>query len=1056
MACPQVPSGSRLMYRIGLLIALLAAICIGEARAESPPFKTYTTEEGLAHDSVNEIVRDSRGFLWFCTAEGLSRFDGSRFVSFTQNHGLPHRIVRDILELRDGTYLIATSAGVVEFDPLGRPYVWDVTASALKVDSEEPPMFKTFVPQTDNRQKKVFHTLAQTPDGTVWAGSANGLFRLSRSGSEWLFEEVEPEPGKILGIGNLLPDSKGGLIITSGGGMYRLFDDRMWKFADHGAACAMETRDGRIWVGAGGHEDGIRIFEINGPTPELVQTLTEKDGLPEDTFQYDIEELGDGRIYIGQWVGLSEYLPEAGPNEPKFKRLNTDSIHTLAEDPVGDLWYGTEYRGASKMVRTGFTTFGPEDGLSETVDIRSIYINSANNMFLPTRPVDILHFNGQKFEPVLPLGLTQRSWGWRFVDFQSKSGEWWIPAYNGLRRYPNVARFSDLAKTAPIKVYTTADGLPVNEVFMLFEDSRGDIWITTSGTHIMSRWDRQSERIAVFTEADGLPTNNGSVSFAEDRTGNVWMGFYFGGVARFRGGRFDWFTEKDGLPESMSAVLFTDADGRLWIGTSGRGLFRVDQPSADRPIFISVSKADGLSSNQIICMTDDRFGRLYVGTGRGINRIEKDGKIKVFTQSDGLPSNYITQCATDKLGYLWFLSGSTLVKFLPDVAREAPTPPVYIDRVSVNGVPQKISALGETEVRLPEFGSDQHQVQVGFYALTFGSGEDVLFQYKLDDQDWSAPSNLQTLNLDLSPGSHQLNVRAIRSDGAISDRIATAAFKILPPIWARGWFIAVSVVLVAAIILGVFYYRTDNLKRINTALLEANRAEEALRRSRDERVAELEAVRSRIATDLHDDIGSSLTQIAVLSEVAQTQMGKSNGHPEVLRKITDVSNELVGTMSDIVWAINPAKDHFSDLTQRMRRIAADLLSPKGIAVHFRSREEDRALRIKTNERREIFLIFKESVNNIAKHSGAKNVEIDLEIDGEILILRISDDGNGFVCGPPSFEDTFSSAGQGGNGIRNMRKRASELGGRFDIDSAPGRGTTTYLAMPLEPRHAAER
>jgi signal transduction histidine kinase len=186
----------------------------------------------------------------------------------------------------------------------------------------------------------------------------------------------------------------------------------------------------------------------------------------------------------------------------------------------------------------------------------------------------------------------------------------------------------------------------------------------------------------------------------------------------------------------------------------------------------------------------------------------------------------------------------------------------------------------------------------------------------------------------------------------------------------------------------------------------------------------------------------------VLSEVAQAQAGKENGQPEALRKITDVSNELVGTMSDIVWAINPAKDHLSDLTQRMRRVASDLLSPKGIAVHFRSREEDRAITIKTNARREVFLIFKESINNIAKHSAAKNVEIDIEIKLDLLLLKINDDGRGFVCGAPSFEDTLSSEGPSGNGLRNMRKRAAEMGGRFDIDSSPGRGTSSLLELPL--------
>jgi len=246
-----------------------------------------------------------------------------------------------------------------------------------------------------------------------------------------------------------------------------------------------------------------------------------------------------------------------------------------------------------------------------------------------------------------------------------------------------------------------------------------------------------------------------------------------------------------------------------------------------------------------------------------------------------------------------------------------------------------------------------------------------------------------------------------------------------------------------------YRYRLEKLREVNSALADAKLAEENLRRAREERIVELEAVRSRIATDLHDDIGASLTQIAILSEVAQTQAGKGNGGPpESLRKITQVSSELIGTMSDIVWAINPSKDHLSDLTQRMRRFAADMLSPRGIAVSFKSAEADKKLTVRSNARREIFLIFKESVNNIAKHSSAKNVQVDLEVAGDILTLRITDDGRGFDASPPTFEDTFSSEGPSGNGVKSMRRRATEMGGHFDIDSAAGRGTIVFLTLPL--------
>jgi len=138
----------------------------------------------------------------------------------------------------------------------------------------------------------------------------------------------------------------------------------------------------------------------------------------------------------------------------------------------------------------------------------------------------------------------------------------------------------------------------------------------------------------------------------------------------------------------------------------------------------------------------------------------------------------------------------------------------------------------------------------------------------------------------------------------------------------------------------------------------------------------------------------------------------------------------------------------SDLTQRMRRFAADVLTPRGVAVHFDAAETDSGLTVKTNARREIFLIFKESINNIAKHSEAKNACIELKVSGDVLTLRIEDDGKGFDSGPPTFEDTFSSSGMSGNGLKSMRQRALELGGRFDLDSGASRGTTVFLSIPL--------
>jgi signal transduction histidine kinase len=300
----------------------------------------------------------------------------------------------------------------------------------------------------------------------------------------------------------------------------------------------------------------------------------------------------------------------------------------------------------------------------------------------------------------------------------------------------------------------------------------------------------------------------------------------------------------------------------------------------------------------------------------------------------------------------------------------------------------------------------------------------------------------------LRPGTYRFLVRAVSAQGIASETPAMVSFKVLSPIWLRWWFIASVTLLAVALLYSFYRYRTARLREVNAALGEAQLAEEALGKSREERLTELERVRARIATDLHDDIGSSLTQIAILSEVAHQQAGAgaSENGSEPISRIISVSNELVDTMSDIVWAINPRKDHLSDLLQRMRRFASDVFTARHIAFQFRAPEPEHDIELGANVRREVFLIFKESVNNIVKHSGCTHAEIEFHIENESIVLKVSDNGKGFDCATVDGAAPIASTTRGGNGIHSMRKRAQDMSGNFEIVSANGKGTTATLRM----------
>jgi len=378
-------------------------------------------------------------------------------------------------------------------------------------------------------------------------------------------------------------------------------------------------------------------------------------------------------------------------------------------------------------------------------------------------------------------------------------------------------------------------------------------------------------------------------------------------------------------------------------------------------------------------------------------------------------------------------------------------PSIWLGGLRIAGEDQPLSELGEAEITKGELVNTKNNFQIDFFSLGFRPGEILRYQYMLEgaDHDWSIPSERRTVTYaNLKPGTYRFLVKAINSQGLTSEKPAVLTFRILQPVWLRWWFIGSALLLTVTFSYAIYRYRVANLRQVNKALADAKHAEEELGRAREERIRELERVRTRIATDLHDDVGASLTQIAILSEVARQQNLKGNGGAMApLKSIASASNELVETMSDIVWAINPQRDHLQDLIQRMRRFASDLLSAKGVAFMFEAPPLAPEIPLGANPRREVFLIFKESLTNIVKHSEATQVNISLNFSKEFLSLKIEDNGKGFEV--DRLSAALFAAEKGGNGVIGMRKRAAEMNGKFEIKSVPGKGTVVEFELPLE-------
>jgi ligand-binding sensor domain-containing protein/signal transduction histidine kinase len=990
--------------------------------AERLPVKTYTTADGLPNDSINRIFQDGRGFLWFATGDGLARFDGYQFTTYGVEQGLPHRSVNDLLQSRDGVLWLATAGGLCRFNP---------AAGAAQ-------RFIVYRPNAEERLQGV-NALLQDRAGTIWCGTRGGPYKLeSRNGRlELVRADIEIPPAADHFVNTLFEDRQGALWVSAGTKLYRHWKNGPTESFDlppgipYNAVYSLaEDANGRLWAGT---QHGLgRITQAPTPGKPLFDRVFQaQDGLPGDRINA-LFRASDGKLWIGA-AGLAELTNVDGSPGRQFRIWSTanglsDAVFDVTEDRDGNLWIANESAGAMKITRSGFTTYTKSDGLASP-RVTSIFQDQAGAICIIAGPTSRIHrLDGRQFKAIplqIPPHIRYFGWGWHQITFQDHTGEWWVSTGQGLLRFPSTNSVDQLRNVAPKAVYTTKDGLGGNEVFRLFEDSRGDIWIgtITEGPSLLTRWRRSTGQFQRYTEADGIPSGadgGAPAAFSEDGSGTLWIGFYTGGLARFQDGTFRTLTAAEGAPSGGIRFLYLDGAHRLWVATSRSGLSRIDNPSAERPRFVPYGIAQGLSSTDIWAMTEDRLGRIYLSTSRGVDRLDlNDGSVKHYTRADGLPLGSANTAFRDRHGDIWFGTSEGATRLTPELERPATAPTVLINSVRIAGVSQSVSELGETEAGRFTLQPSHNQIQVDFVGLGFGSGESLNYQYMLEgaDQSWTAPAKQRSVNYaSLRAGSYRFLVRALNVNGVPSPTPASLQLTVLPPIWQRWWFVSFAVLALLLLIYTAHRYRVA-------------------------RLLELERVRTRIATDLHDDIGSSLSQIVILSELVRQQAGTRLEHAAApLSRITHVSRELVDSMSDIVWAINPKKDHLGDLAQRMRRFSGDLLASRGIELRFRVGGAGER-RLMAEVRREVFLIFKESINNMARHSGCTEVDIDFEVSRDWLYLRLSDNGAGF--------DPDRSAA--GAGLASMAERARRIGGQLDLDSGPGHGTTVTLRIPLAHR-----
>lgn len=1040
------------MVVLAILLIVLAG-GVADAFGQRLPLRTYSSADGLAGDHVSALLPDSRGFLWIGTTTGLSRFDGREFRTFGAADGLPHPAINALLEDRDGVIWVATRRGLVRIEPQAR------TMSPVRFGED------------GNAARNILHVM-QTRDGRVWAADPQHLYVFASERDRQAPTRIEvPSPTppstsleqELNAIESIAEGRDGDVWIgTTWGLVRRLADGRMVPIVvrptaqDDRIFQLAVDRDGRLWITHWGiaHRPGVHFgVYVLAPEPANIPTrpsplhdrarlvsgadansitlparpgdaiyMTAGGPLGDARVQH-VLPTSDGTIWIATEDGLLRVAQGRATRYDERNGLGVP-IRVLARDARGDLWLGTRGTGLMRLEVDGFVAYTTRDGLpsgevggivEDATGTLCLTGNDATNGQQWFGTFDREHERLVRFLPKGTDRLRYWGWGWRHLFLRDHQGEWWVPTGEGLFRYPASASCTSIATTPPLAVYTHRDGLPIDEIFRLFEDSRGDLWLSAGSSPV--RWLRRTATFEVVSDRVNPPS-----TFAEDRAGNVWMGFYRGGIGRWRDGKLQLFEARDGVPEGFVQTLFVDSAGRLWIGTEPGGLARIDDPTAEAPRIERPGREPGLTNIGVTGVIEDRHQRLYVGTGRGLLRFDSSlTHARTFLTSDGLTSNEIRIAFADRHGSLWFGTHRGLSRLDPRPDATPAPPTIFIDSLRIAGVPQPLSQLGAQVVDDVRVEPESRRLEIGYGSPSLAPGETRRYQVRLQgvDPDWGpATTNRSALYLNLAPGRYRFEARAVDPDGLVSTQPAAVLFTILPPIWQRAWFrLLAGIAIVAA---GYLAYR-----------------------SRVRHLLALERMRSRIATDLHDDLGARLSRISILSEVAARRVSSDAPSAErLLGEVGETARSLIEAAADITWSVDPAQDDLASLAARIRRFAADILDARDIAWTF-DVPEDGSLKLSPERRRHVLLVFQEAINNIVRHAQARRVTMRLQVIGGTLYAEITDDGRGIEA---------TSASADGRGLSNMRSRARALGGDLTITSGDGEGTTNgtrvHLVVPL--------
>jgi signal transduction histidine kinase/ligand-binding sensor domain-containing protein len=996
---------------------------------------TWQMPQGLPSDRVRDVLQTRDGYLWIATYNGAARFDGVRFRVFNDANtpALRNSLINCLFEDDQRRLWLGSDTGEI---------TWRDSNGFHALETMKAwPAFPIV-------------RFAQSAGGTIWALNRNGfILRIRHFKAEAILGD---EAGPL--YSDVVRDREGQVwAIRYGGRVVRLtaqtvIAESHTPVPPPGFRTIAPARRGGLWMR---DEDRLHRWLYG-------QWVEERGRHAWGTRQAVVlYESVNGDVWVGtRDAGLFIVAPDGSEHHlDRAHGLAHDSVSCISGDREGNIWVGSDGGGLQRLSRRALFMVSPPDAWQHR-PLLSVSPAQGGGLWVGTDGAGVYKVHDGQFARLdisnAPTARTVRT------ALEDSAGQLWVGTevrerlMSGLLVQDPSGRLSVgrpggglvVGENGRLHPFTNPDPRLVmpSLFFAIYQDHHGALWMGTPDG-LLRLQDGQWSKLGAELYRPEVRC------ITETPDGALWVGMRGGGVARYLAGAFTQYLHAQGLPYEYIWAILGDRNGSVWIGTPGAGLIRERDGR-----FAAFTVQQGLPSDYICSLLDDTRGNLWVGSYGGIFRVAKadleacaSGRVAavnclVLGASDGLASlemaggNQPAACRTAD-GRLWFASSGGLAMVDPERLRtNSLPPPVRIEEVivdgktfplsSASGFSTKQGAPGVPVLRVPP-GSGQ--IELRYTALSFCDPQRVRFRYRLENVEpsWVEAGNRRSAYYShLAPRGYRFRVIACNNDGVWNQTGAMVGLQVLPFFWQTWWFSPLCWLGGASV--------------VGSGVLAALRRRHRARIQALERARLVERERGRIARDLHDDLGSGLTDISMTSALGQEGSVPVEEAREYLREINQRANEMVGALDEIVWAVNPKNDDLSALTTYFCQFVERFVRLSSLSCRFEIPEKLPVLPLNAEQRHSLFLAFKEAIQNAVKHSGASELRLSIDAANGLLRITVQDNGRGF-------DPAVSRSG--GNGLRNMQERLEQVGGACQIKTQPGQGVNVTFSIPAGPSGA---